>query len=529
MREPVVMALLGRRLAELGCPGGKLRLSVRELREHYEDLKQAALAEGLSESDAETRAEKLLGEPYALAAQIAAVLRQSSWWGRHPIIGFCLLPLLGMVLMMALGVSADALVCQLVLKTDDLAVMADYPAALALLSFMVLATWCGMLALTAMFFCRLALRAGRGLGWVLVACAACSFYTCCVGIRVQPHQVSMNCGLPPALFHPEWIPLNWIPPFIPLLVAVRVWWRRRQMLKLFPVPEGAMAGIRAPFRRPALSWRGWLTPSGVIATVIVGGITFFALRERAIILKRIAEERSRAATVWPAERAAVEQQLKSGQITSVVPAARTVSLKPWINAALADSLGAPDDAGSNNLAALPTGVRVFAGVPFDVEGRVQLMGRKLLESTTMLESTTRFPVRARNLRIDGKFNRLHVLQGASGITEDMGGKKVAELILHYADGSQARLPIVAGEQVRDWWGPVYETAAGWNARNPTAATSVLAWTGSNPRIKEDEPEESLRLYKSTFGNPHPEQEVSSIDFVSTVTDAAPFILGLTVE
>lgn len=523
MREPVVMALLGRRLAELGFPGGKLRSSVRELREHYEDLKQAALAEGLSEVEAEARAEKLLGEPYALAAQMVAGLRRSSWWGRHPIIGFCLLPLLGMVLMMTLGMSADALVCGLVLRTDGLAVMADYPAALALLSFMVLATWCGMLALTAKFFCRLALRAGRGLWWVLAACAACSFYSCCIGIRVQPHQVSMNCGLPPALFHPDWIPLNWVPLFIPLLVAAGVWWRRRQMLKLFPVPEGAMAGIRTSFARPALSWRGWLTPSGVIATVIVGGITFFILRERAMALKRFAEERSRAATIWPAERAGVEQQLKSGQMTSVVPAARTVSLKPWINAALADSLGRPDDTGSNNLAALPAGVHVYAGIPFDVEGRVQLMGRKLLESTT------KFPVRVRNLRIDGKFHRLHVLQGASGITEDTGGRKIAELVLHYADGSQARLPIVAGEQVRDWWGPIYETAAGWNARNPTAAGSELAWTGSNPRIKEDKPEESLRLYQSSFDNPHPEREVSSIDFVSTVTDAAPFILGLTLE
>jgi len=50
----------------------------------------------LSEADAEARADAQLGEPAALAEQLALVLRRSSWWGRHPFIGFCLLPVLAL-------------------------------------------------------------------------------------------------------------------------------------------------------------------------------------------------------------------------------------------------------------------------------------------------------------------------------------------------------------------------------------------------------------------------------------------------
>jgi hypothetical protein len=240
-------------------------------------------------------------------------------------------------------------------------------------------------------------------------------------------------------------------------------------------------------------------------------------------LRQAAIHRERIATIWPAERAAVEQQLKSRQILSTIPAARPINLKPWLNATLADSLGGRDDASSNNLAELPQGVHVFDGIPFDVEGRLQLMGRKLLDTSTLL------PVRVRNVKIAANCVSIHLLHGANGITEDMDGKNIASLVLHYADGSQARIPIVVGEQVRDWWGPIYDTAAGWNACKPTAPESELAWTGGNPRISQDEPELSLRLYKSTFDNPRPDLEIASIDFVSSVSDAAPFFVGLTLE
>jgi hypothetical protein len=37
------------------------------------------------------------------------------------------------------------------------------------------------------------------------------------------------------------------------------------------------------------------------------------------------------------------------------------------------------------------------------------------------------------------------------------------------------------------------------------------------------------LYKSTFANPQPDLTVSTVDYVSTMTATAPFLVGLTVE
>jgi hypothetical protein len=523
MRDSTVIALFERRLAEFGFRDARLRSCARELREHHEDLKQAALEEGMSEADAEARAEELLGEPYALAAQISAALRRSSWWGRHPVITFCLLPLVGILIMMPLSLGIDALLCRFYFKSGEVSLLSETDAGMALLNAVVLGTWCGMLLLTAVFFCWLARFSACGLKWALMACAVCSFYSCCAGIQLHPHELTLCCGFPPALFHPDWIPLNWLPLFVPLVAAAGEWWRRHQRLKLFPVPIRVAGGIWATRRQMALPGTGFLTPSGVIAFVAVAAIVGLGWHARSAVLRQAATHRERMATIWPAERAAVEQQLKSRQMASAIPEARTIDLKPWLNAALADSPGGPDDAGGNSLAGLPQGVHVFGGIPFDVEGRLQLMGRKLLDTTTTL------PVRVRNIQVAGKCARIHLLHGADGITEDMAGRNIASLVLHYADGSQARIPIVAGEQVRDWWGPIYETAAGWNARNPTAPGSELAWAGGNPCINRDEPELSLRLYKSTFDNPRPGLEIATIDFLSSASAAAPFFIGLTLE
>src|ERR1700744_6188474 len=85
---------LQNRLLELGCPAAHMRRLVGEIADHREDLKQAARAAGASEAEAEDKANTQLGDPFDLAKQKMVMLRQSSWWGRHFLISFCLLPLL---------------------------------------------------------------------------------------------------------------------------------------------------------------------------------------------------------------------------------------------------------------------------------------------------------------------------------------------------------------------------------------------------------------------------------------------------
>ena len=122
-----------------------------------------------------------------------------------------------------------------------------------------------------------------------------------------------------------------------------------------------------------------------------------------------------------------------------------------------------------------------------------------------------------------------LLHGASGIKPGMTGTKVARLVLHYADGSRTTLEIVAGGDLLDCHGPIYQTDAGPEGAKPTSAGAELAWAGSNAKLARAGSEDSLRIYRAAFRNPHPEQEITSMDYVSTGTDAAPFLLGLTVE
>ena len=78
MHRAKVIRELDRRLVELGCPARERLRQVREVAEHYADLRRECLEEGLGEAEAGARAETLLGNPSALGEQLAEVLRRSS-------------------------------------------------------------------------------------------------------------------------------------------------------------------------------------------------------------------------------------------------------------------------------------------------------------------------------------------------------------------------------------------------------------------------------------------------------------------
>ena len=68
-----------------------------------------------------------MGEPVTLAEQAAAVLRQSSWWGRHRILGFCLLPPLVLSVMVGVALSLDFMFGRLYFPPAIFSVLADQP------------------------------------------------------------------------------------------------------------------------------------------------------------------------------------------------------------------------------------------------------------------------------------------------------------------------------------------------------------------------------------------------------------------
>jgi hypothetical protein len=201
---------------------------VREITDHREDLKQAAMEEGMQAIDAEARADAQLGEPVVLAEHLMASLRQSSWWGRHPIVSFFLLPLLGTPVLWALLWIAGAEFTFLVGEAGMRAA-ADKPQMFGWIVLAVHGTNCIAIGLIAILFCWLARRAALGFKWTLMACAMISVHALFCWIKIVPHNFSVGYGLP--FYHwiiPKVPLLNWVNAAMSLLIATAAYiWQRQ--------------------------------------------------------------------------------------------------------------------------------------------------------------------------------------------------------------------------------------------------------------------------------------------------------------
>ena len=153
-----------------------------------------------------------------------------------------------------------------------------------------------------------------------------------------------------------------------------------------------------------------------------------------------------------------------------------------------------DDAG---MAGMPTGVHAYSRAAFDVRGAIQLAGTRSLSA----------PKTVNAIAVNQKGERIHFLHGAAGVVP--ADTVIGTYVLHYADGQTRSIPLVFGRNIGNSFGVAVGDA-------PTDA--VAAWTGRN-----------VRLYKYTACNPLPGVEITAMDFVSTVTEAAPFLVAVTVE
>ena len=181
----------------------------------------------------------------------------------------------------------------------------------------------------------------------------------------------------------------------------------------------------------------------------------------------------------------------------------TLDLQPKANIELTESFEGGER--PNDLAELPQGELFLAGVKF-------IIGKRSIHLDKL-----RNP-KAEAISVDKKFTRLYVLHGIlHGMTDD--GTLIGQYRLHYEDGTVADIPIVIGEDVRDWWNL---------DRSKTATRGIVAWVGQNVFTRKLHLE--LRLYLSVWDNPHPEKKVVSIDFLRDgPSDAAPFCVAMTIE
>jgi hypothetical protein len=164
-----------------------------------------------------------------------------------------------------------------------------------------------------------------------------------------------------------------------------------------------------------------------------------------------------------------------------------------------------------NLASLPKGVQAFARAAFDVRGLIQLASKKAL-----METHIDFSQAVKGITIHHKARRLHFLQGAAWSVD--ADTKIGEYVLHYANGQTRGIPIVYQRHVKDWW---------VKPEDPVLPDADIAWTGENEASHKLG--YRIQLYRYTINSPLPDHEIETIDFVSTMTDSAPFLIALTVE
>lgn len=162
----------------------------------------------------------------------------------------------------------------------------------------------------------------------------------------------------------------------------------------------------------------------------------------------------------------------------------------------------------NDLAWLPRGLQRFAGVDFDVRGLIQLSSQKMINP--------RYPSSVKGIKIGRKTPRLHFLHGAGWTAPE--GTPVASFVVHFENGEKSQINWLYGIHVLDW--------VVTDSEPKDKKMSVLAWTGTSPAT---EGQMALRLYKTEWANPNPDQPVKTLDYLSGNADPAPFLIAITAE
>src|SRR5262249_14715319 len=99
------------------------------------------------------------------------------------------------------------------------------------------------------------------------------------------------------------------------------------------------------------------------------------------------------------------------------------------------------------------------------------------------------------------------------------GTAIGEYVVHFDDNSTARIPIVYGKEVRDWFN--------WDESKPITNGKV-AWEGDNQASKTNG--KKIRLYLTRWENSSPGKMIRTLDYVSNgKTVCAPFCVAISAE
>ncbi len=158
----------------------------------------------------------------------------------------------------------------------------------------------------------------------------------------------------------------------------------------------------------------------------------------------------------------------------------------------------------------PEGVQRIAGIDFDVRGLVHLGARPF---------PIVFPEKIESIPVNRKCTSIHFLHGAASVATN--GSRIASFLVHFQDGRTAKVPIIYGKDVKERW--FYRN----QKSDSPPGEAQPAWITPSDKVGVNG--KALRLFVTSWTSPNPASEVASLDFLSHMTESAPFLLAITVE
>lgn len=168
-------------------------------------------------------------------------------------------------------------------------------------------------------------------------------------------------------------------------------------------------------------------------------------------------------------------------------------------------------------ARVPHGVTNFDGVPFRMIGPIELTGLGSARDGYFQ------PTRVGEIPVGRQSTRLHVIHGAS--YDDPDDTPVAALWLHYTNGTDRKIFIRYGAHVRNSY-PTMETRRPGERSILRDPRSLVIWSGNT---RDDDSGYPLRLFKTTFENPFPTNEIRGVQLLSLFGRTSSAILAITLE
>ncbi len=162
---------------------------------------------------------------------------------------------------------------------------------------------------------------------------------------------------------------------------------------------------------------------------------------------------------------------------------------------------------------VPRGIVDFEGVPFRMYGKITLTGLGPVRDGVF------DPARIGEIPVAQHATRLHLIHGARYDAAD--DTPLACLLLHYDNGEDRKIFIRYGVHVRNWHVEARERNTG--LRDPR---TTIVWNGLSSTNLDAKP---TRLFKTTFDNPLPAQQIRAMELLSLFARASSIIVAITLE